>query len=103
MSSSLGAAIRAARRRKDLTQADLAKATGLGLRSISAYERDEQHPSKRSLEPLERVLETSFTVAEPMSDAYQDQVRAGIPDLSDVSLDRLLADALAEKLRRTQE
>lgn len=54
-----GARLRRARKRKGLTQAELANQAGLGLRTIISYEKGETYPQKRSAYAmLAKLLDT---------------------------------------------
>ncbi len=56
----LGKKIKLARIEMDMTQADLAKATGIMQKSISRYESGISLPSLESLEKIARKLKKSF-------------------------------------------
>ena len=56
----LGKKIKLARVERDMTQADLAEATGIMQKSISRYESGLSLPSLESLEKIAKKLKKSF-------------------------------------------
>lgn len=56
----LGKRIKLARVEMDMTQADLAEATGILQKSISRYENGQALPTLESLEKMAKVLKKPF-------------------------------------------
>jgi len=75
-----GARLRRARKRKDLTQAELANQAGLGLRTIISYEKGETYPQKRS----------TYTMLAKLLDADGNYLESGLPQQMTQSILKLL-------------
>jgi transcriptional regulator with XRE-family HTH domain len=56
----LGKKIKLARIKKDMTQADLAEATGILQKSISNYETGQALPTLETLEKMVKILKKPF-------------------------------------------
>lgn len=58
---SLGESVRFLRKKRNLTQGDLARAVGVSLESISRWERGSRTPSLDDLQKLAKILDTTVS------------------------------------------